>query len=303
MLLSFHNVNMNYIGGYIGLDDLSFDMQEGTHCVFVGGTGSGKTNLARTICGIEPISSGSITFRGQDLTKISLQDRNFGMTFGYDSLQLKQTLFANVAYPLRLRGVDEEDIASKILHIANALDIAKYLDSLAKNVDEKILSLTILARLLVVDRQLYVVDNILEKFDYPTKADLLQRILPLIQDKNVVWLTSDFQEGKKLSNEIFILSHCKIVDKVDDNFVRPSHLATYLAIHSLHDCEDDSGVLRYDGNHWALEVDDKCYPCAEPISDIYKDKRVLVFRLNKKIDPTCYFDLASEYNITKVKNG
>ncbi len=302
MLMSLNNVNMSYLGGYMGLDDISFDMEESKPCVFVGARGAGKTNLARTICGLEKLSSGTMTWKGKDMTKISLQDRNFGMTFPIDSLQKNKTLKENIAYPLVLRGLDKQEIDSRTVDIAKTLGIESCLDTIAKKATQKILQLTILARLLVVDRQLYVLDDPLKEFDPTEKHELVAKILSKLEGENYIWLTSDCQEGKLVSDDIYVLSHCKIVDKISASTSSVKHLASYIAVHG-EECEDESGILRYDGEHWAIEVDGKCYPCIPPISDIYRDKNILAMRLNNQIDTTYYFDLASEYNIAKVKNG
>ena len=292
---------MSYLGGYMGLDDISFDMQESKPCVFVGEGGSGKTNLARTICGIEKISAGTMTFGDKDLSKISLQDRNFGMTFPLDSLQKNKSIRQNIQYPLTLRGTSQAEIDSRVDDIANTLGIESCLDDIVKKCSPKLLQLAILARLLVVDRQLYVLDDPLSQWGKTEKYEIVGKILSKLVGKNFVWLTSDWEEGKLISDDIYVLSHCKIVDAISAQSVRYNHFASYQLMHS--DCESEGGRLRFDGEHWAIEVDGKCYPCTPPINDIYRDRDVLAVRSNGQIDTTCYFDLASEYNITKVKNG
>ena len=287
-MLSLRDVDMNYAGGYVGLTGVTMQVALGAITVVVGESASGKTNLARTICGLERPSNGTITMYGQDLTNMSLQRRNFGMTFGRDSYRRKSTVRASLIEPLTLRGqsIDEID------EIAEVTDIAGVLDIPISSIDDISLAKVSVARLLAPSRTLYVADNPLTVLgEY--RHEYLQRIRPLLEGKSVLWLTDDLAEAQMLSNQIYVMGGCSIVDTIAGNSY-PRHIATAL----LRGGDPLIATLRCKGEDWLIETEDKFYRCAKPIDVIYQDKKITAIRLiNGEIDVNNYFDTSSQYNV------
>lgn len=288
ILLSLRDVDMNYAGGYVGLTGVSMQVALGAITVVVGESASGKTNLARTICGLERPSNGTITMYGQDLTTMSLQRRNFGMTFGRDSYRRKSTVRESITQPLTLRGqsIDEIDQSAQITDIAGVLDMP------ISSIDDTTLAKVSVARLLAPSRTLYVADNPLTILgEYRRKY--LQRIRPLLEGKSVLWLTDDLAEAQMLSNQIYVMGGCSIVDTIVGNSY-PRHVATAL----LRGGEPESAILRYKDGEWLIDTEDKFYRCAKPIDPIYQDKKITAIRLiNGEIDVNNYYDASSQYNV------
>ncbi len=288
ILLSLQDVDMYYAGGYVGLTGVTLQVASGATTVVVGESASGKTNLARTICGLERPSNGAITMDGQDLTAIPLQRRNFGMTFGRDSYRRKSTVRESIIQPLTLRGQSLDEIDQ----IAEATEIADLLDLSISSIDDTTLAKVSVARLLAPSRTLYVADNPLAALG-EDRYEYLQRILPLLENKSVLWLTSDLVEAQMLSNRLYVMGGCSIVDTiVGDSY--PRHIATAL----LRGADPQIATLRYVGGDWLIDTEDKFYRCAKPIDRIYQDKKILAIRLlNGQIDVNNYFDPSSQYNV------
>ncbi|MDX8387644.1 MAG: ABC transporter ATP-binding protein [Ghiorsea sp.] len=97
-------LNKTY-GSVKALDNVNLHIRKGEVTVIMGGSGSGKTTLLRTIAGLEPLTSGSIFFGGEDLAKVS-QKRLYelrmrvGMVFQYSALLNSLDVYENVAFPL-----------------------------------------------------------------------------------------------------------------------------------------------------------------------------------------------------------
>ena len=288
ILLSLRDVDMNYAGGYVGLTGVSMQVARDTVTVVVGESASGKSNLARTICGLERPSNGSITMDGQDLTAMSLQSRNFGMTFGRDSYRRKSTVRESLIEPLTLRGQSFDEIDE----IAEVTEIADLLDTQISSIDDISLAKVSLARLLAPSRTLYVADNPLTVLG-EDRYEYLQRIRSLLEDKSVLWLTSDLAEATMLSNQCYVMGGCSIVDTIaNDSY--PRHVATAL----LRGGEPEIAILRNRDGEWLIDTEDKFYRCAKPIDDIYQDKKITAIRLiNGEIDVNNYFDTSSQFNI------
>ncbi|MGN0771869.1 MAG: ATP-binding cassette domain-containing protein [Christensenellales bacterium] len=290
ILLSLQGVDMNYAGGYVGLSGVEIQIPKGEITTVAGECASGKSNLARTICGLERPSGGTITFCGKNLVDISLQERNFGLTFGRDSYQPKSTIRQSVVVPLQLRGQNDECFDN----IAELTEINDISDMPIAKLDDCQLAKVSIARLFAPQRNLYVADNVLAPLG-DDRYTYLDKIKPLMANKTVLWLTDNLREAEMLSQQTYIMGGCKIVDRVDAQS-RPNHVATAL----LRGGELEEAVISYTSDGWNMSVGQERYKCRQPIDDVYKDKKILAIRLiNGQIDVNNYFDCASQYNVAK----
>ena len=95
-------------GSVTAVTDINLDLPQGKFISFLGPSGCGKTTLLRLIAGLEVPTQGSISLEGKDITRVATHQRNVGMVF--QSLALFPHLSAgeNIAYGLRVRGVDRQ---------------------------------------------------------------------------------------------------------------------------------------------------------------------------------------------------
>ncbi|HLI39801.1 MAG TPA: ATP-binding cassette domain-containing protein, partial [Streptosporangiaceae bacterium] len=99
-----HELRLSF-GRIVAVDDLSLDIPDGALLCLLGPSGSGKTTTLRMIAGLETPDSGTITLGGRDITRLEPRDRRVGMMFQGYALYPHLTVGANIAYPLRVRGV------------------------------------------------------------------------------------------------------------------------------------------------------------------------------------------------------
>ena len=108
------------------VDGVSFDVRGGEFFTMLGPSGCGKTTTLRVIAGLEQATSGSITVDGRDFMKVPPQRRNIGMVFQSYALFPHLTIFENVAYGLRLRGLSADEIRRRVAATLSLLQLEPY---------------------------------------------------------------------------------------------------------------------------------------------------------------------------------
>ena len=96
------------------LSDISFTLQKGTKLSVLGPSGSGKTTLLRIIAGLEYPDSGTIVFNNRSLNGCPPHKRKFGMMFQDFALFPHLNVFENIAFGLKMKGIDKKEISSRV---------------------------------------------------------------------------------------------------------------------------------------------------------------------------------------------
>src|SRR5207244_4307660 len=115
--LSVRNLTKEFVVGSAAItavDGISFDVQGGEFFTMLGPSGCGTTTTLRMIAGLEQATSGENTIDGRDFMAVPPQRRNIGMVFQSYALFPHLTIFENVAYGLRLRGVGAAELSRRV---------------------------------------------------------------------------------------------------------------------------------------------------------------------------------------------
>src|SRR5918998_1726441 len=107
---------------------LDLDISDGEFVVFVGPSGCGKSTLLRLIAGLEDTSDGRIAIDGEDATALSPAARGLAMVFQSYALYPHMTVRNNIAFPLKMAGMDKAEQARRIEAAAKVLNLTNYLD-------------------------------------------------------------------------------------------------------------------------------------------------------------------------------
>src|SRR3954471_1864531 len=103
-----------YGDGYPAVNDVSLDIDDGEFMILVGPSGCGKSTLLRMIVGLEDITSGDMLIGGKRVNDKAPRDRNLSMVFQNYALYPHLTVFENIAFPLRLRGVSDAEVKQRV---------------------------------------------------------------------------------------------------------------------------------------------------------------------------------------------
>ncbi len=107
---------------------LDLNINDGEFTVFVGPSGCGKSTLLRLIAGLEDITSGKIEIDGQDATELPPAKRGLAMVFQSYALYPHMSVRKNIAFPMKMAGMDEAEQKKRIEAAAKALNLTDHLD-------------------------------------------------------------------------------------------------------------------------------------------------------------------------------
>ena len=107
---------------------LDLEIEEGEFVVFVGPSGCGKSTLLRLIAGLEDVSDWQILINGTDATAIPPASRGLAMVFQSYALYPHMSVRNNIAFPLRMAGLDKAEQAKRVAEAAKVLNLTDYLD-------------------------------------------------------------------------------------------------------------------------------------------------------------------------------
>lgn len=118
-MIRFEQVAKRYPNGHVGLHELSFRVRRGEFLFVTGHSGAGKSTMLRLLLAMERPSVGKLLLAGQDLAKITNAQipflrRQIGVVFQNHQLLFDRSVFANVALPLQILGLPQEEINQRV---------------------------------------------------------------------------------------------------------------------------------------------------------------------------------------------
>ena len=194
------------------VDDVDLLIEPGQFMTLLGPSGSGKTTTLNMLAGFLEPSSGSITIDGRDLIAVPPHRRNFGMVFQDYALFPHMTVFHNIAYPLRQRGVPKREIRRLVEDIAERFSLGPLLhrkpDQLSGGQQQRVA----LARALVFSPDVLLLDEPLGALDRKLRATLQAEVRRLHRELGLtfVFVTHDQDEAMFLSDRIAVFNRGRI---------------------------------------------------------------------------------------------
>lgn len=228
--LFFKEVSFNYFGGYVVFSNISIDLYNQKKFCVLGTKGSGKSTFIKLISGLEKPIGGKIEYSGKDLNNISLKDRNFGEFFNDYAFLKRKNVFNNIARPLKLRNFSDVDIANAVSDITEFLGIKDLYDYKIDMLSEVQKTLVALARLFVLKRDIYLLDNPLENLCLQDRDLLLEKLNSLtgLNDSITIFTTDRIEEAEAFSSDLnAIIAYNTILDigNLNEIYTRPSSIA------------------------------------------------------------------------------
>src|ERR1700753_898402 len=126
--VTLRNVRKTYAGGFEAIKGIDFDVGDGQFCVLVGPSGCGKSTLLRMVAGLETITSGEIDIGGRIVNQIEPADRDIAMVFQNYALYPHMSVYNNMAYGLRNRGMAKPEIDARVQEAARVLELSPMLE-------------------------------------------------------------------------------------------------------------------------------------------------------------------------------
>lgn len=202
-----------------GADDhlypMSLALVPGTINVLLGTTKAGKTSLMRLMAGLDRPSAGKILVDGRDCTGVPVSQRNLAMVYQQFINYPAFTVFDNIASPLRIRKVPEAQIRTRVLALAERLHITPYLQRTPAELSGGQQQRTALARALIKDADLLLLDEPLVNLDYKLREELRRELTALFLDAHttVVYATTEPLEALQLGGHCAVLHEGRLLQQ------------------------------------------------------------------------------------------
>lgn len=185
------------------LNDISFEVEDGKFLSILGATGSGKTTLLRCIAGLEKIDSGEILI-GNNRVAMIFQDAAL-----FPHTKVKD----NISYGLHKLGYKKEEINNKVNEVAKLLKIEDLLERYPKSLSGGEAQRVGIARALVRDPKILLLDEPFASIDERLKDNLLKELKKIQRDKNItmIGVTHDQREAMFMADKILILDKGRVI--------------------------------------------------------------------------------------------
>jgi sn-glycerol 3-phosphate transport system ATP-binding protein len=203
------------------LRQIDLSLGSGEMLVIVGASGCGKSTLLRIVAGLETPSAGHIHLDGRDITSVDPAARDIAMVFQNYALYPHMTVFDNMAYGLRIRGLSREDIRRRVAEAAALLGLSELLERKPRQLSGGQRQRVAMGRAIVREPKLFLFDEPLSNLDATlrvrTRAEIrrLQRRLGVTS----LYVTHDQVEAMTLGDRLLVLHQG-----------RPAQLATPMEI-------------------------------------------------------------------------
>jgi len=208
-------VSKVYDGGVRAVDTIEMDISQGEFFSLLGPSGCGKTTTLRMIAGFETPDVGAIRVDGDDITHVPAHKRDMGMVFQNYALFPHRTVAENVAFGLRMRGMDKATIASKVKAALEMVELAGLEDRRPGQLSGGQQQRVALARAIVIEPRVLLCDEPLGALDKKLRQQMqfelkqLQKTLGL----TLVFVTHDQEEALAMSDRIAVMN-CGRVEQI-----------------------------------------------------------------------------------------
>jgi putative spermidine/putrescine transport system ATP-binding protein len=250
-------VTKTYDGNTRAVDAIDMSIREGEFFSLLGPSGCGKTTTLRMLAGFETPTKGVIEVGGADVTHEPAHKRDMGMVFQNYALFPHRSVGENVAFGLRMRGMDRTTIARKVADALAQVELVGYEDRRPGELSGGQQQRVALARAIVIEPRVLLCDEPLGALDKKLRQAMqfelkqLQRKLGL----TMVFVTHDQEEALAMSDRIAVMNAGKVeqIGAPSDIYDRPStrFVADFIGDTNLFRGE----VIRDRGGKSVLQVD------------------------------------------------
>ncbi len=227
--VKFTNVQKIYEKGQTpAVSDFNLEIADKEFIVFVGPSGCGKSTTLRMLAGLEDISGGTIEIDGVVVNDLQPRDRNIAMVFQNYALYPHLTVFENMAFSLRLKKMDQDEVYRRVTEAAEILGITQYLTRKPRALSGGQRQRVAIGRAMVRDSNVFLMDEPLSNLDAKLRNQMRAEIILLRQkiDSTFVYVTHDQTEAMTLGDRIVIMKDGFIqqVGTPEEVFDRPANL-------------------------------------------------------------------------------
>ncbi|TCP40016.1 ABC transporter ATP-binding protein [Rhodovulum marinum] len=191
---------------------LDLTIEDGEFVVFVGPSGCGKSTLLRLIAGLEDVSGGEIRIDGKDATDVPPAKRGLAMVFQSYALYPHMSVRKNIAFPLRMAGMDKAEQDRRVDDAARVLNLTDYLDRRPGQLSGGQRQRVAIGRAIVREPAAFLFDEPLSNLDAALRVGMRLEISELHErlKTTMIYVTHDQVEAMTMADKIVVLNAGRI---------------------------------------------------------------------------------------------
>ncbi len=205
--LRLKNVSKRW-GSYVGVDNFDLTVADREFLVLLGPSGCGKTTTMRMIAGLEDVSGGEIWFGDRKVNDLEPKDRDISMVFQSYGLYPNMSVYENIRFPLRVRGVPAAEHRERVLKAAKMVELMDFLDRRPAALSGGQRQRVALGRAIVRRPNVFLMDEPLSNLDAKLRVSTRAQIKHLQHDLKVttIYVTHDQIEAMTLADRVVVMS-------------------------------------------------------------------------------------------------
>src|SRR6195256_735798 len=205
------NVIKRY-GNYEAVRGISLEIPDSKFVALVGPSGCGKTTTLRMIAGLEDVSEGDICIGGRVINDVAPKNRDIAMVFQSYALYPHMTVFQNMAFGLRMRGMAKAEIRKSVEDAARILDISELLGRRPKALSGGQRQRVAMGRAIVRNPKVFLFDEPLSNLDAKLRVQMRTEIKRVHQQvkTTTVYVTHDQVEAMTLADRVVVMNDGRI---------------------------------------------------------------------------------------------
>jgi sn-glycerol 3-phosphate transport system ATP-binding protein len=205
--VSLRGVRKSY-GGVEIVHGVDCEILDGEFIVILGPSGCGKSTLLRMIAGLEAISSGEIAIGGRVVDKLEPKDRDIAMVFQNYALYPHMSVYENMSYGLRIRGMAKAEIEARVQKAAKILELRDFLQRKPRQLSGGQRQRVAMGRAIVREPAVFLFDEPLSNLDAKLRVQMRIEIKRLHQSIRTtsVYVTHDQVEAMTLGDRLIVMN-------------------------------------------------------------------------------------------------
>ncbi|WP_419418800.1 ABC transporter ATP-binding protein [Legionella sp. D16C41] len=205
------NVYKKY-GQQTVLDKINLTIEKGEFVAVIGPSGCGKSTLLRLVAGLDGVTEGSILINNECVNSIPPHKRDMAMVFQSYALYPHMTVYDNMAYGLKLRGMKKDAIQKRVNDVAGLLHLTDYLQRKPHALSGGQRQRVAMGRAIVRSPAVFLFDEPLSNLDTKLRTEMRHEIKKLHQELNTtcLYVTHDQIEAMTMAARVLVLNNGKI---------------------------------------------------------------------------------------------
>jgi multiple sugar transport system ATP-binding protein len=205
--VTFDRVSKVYADGTRAVNELALEVDDGEFMVLVGPSGCGKTTALRMVAGLEEISEGVLRIGDRVVNYVPSRDRDIAMVFQSYALYPHLSVYENIAFGLKVKGLSKSDIEQRVQRAAKILDLDPYLKRRPKALSGGQRQRVAMGRAIVREPSAFLMDEPLSNLDAKLRVQMRAEIAKVQQDlgTTTIYVTHDQVEAMTMGDRVAVM--------------------------------------------------------------------------------------------------